>query len=341
MRAALYSPYLDSLGGGERYTISFGKVLLDAGWEVDLESKDKSIISKLENRFGLNLAGMRAVDTVKRGDGYDLCFWLSDGSVPTLMSRKNVLHFQRPFYNVDGRSLINRMKFFRINCVVVNSQFTKQWIDREYPCKSIILYPPVDVGKFKPGRKENLILYVGRFSQLEQSKGQDVLVKAFKKLYNSGIHEYRLVLAGGSEVGRTEFVDDIIKISKEYPVEIIESPDFNTIRKLYSKAKIFWSAVGFGYTENKEPKKMEHFGIAPVEAMAAGCLPMLFFAGGHKEIIEDGKNGFLWHTTGELIRKTKRAISDRNTLKDISKAAEESAGRFSYEKFSQEVLKLL
>ena len=74
MKAAIYNPYLDTLGGGERYTVSFAKTLLNKGYGVDMEWKDEKITSKLGARFGMNIKGARVVDSIKRGDGYDLCF---------------------------------------------------------------------------------------------------------------------------------------------------------------------------------------------------------------------------------------------------------------------------
>src|SRR4030066_114457 len=125
MKAAIYNPYLDSLGGGERYTLTFAKVLAD-----------------------------------------------------------------------NGKSLFNKMKLFRVNSIICNSYFTKDFIDKEYGVDSIVIYPPVDTDKIKPARKENIILYVGRFSQLEQTNNQHILVDRFKKFFNKGYKDWKLVLAG-------------------------------------------------------------------------------------------------------------------------------------------------
>lgn len=341
MKAAIYTPYLDTLGGGERYVISFSKVLLDKGWLVDLESKDADILSKLENRFGLVLKGLKVVESIKRGDGYDLCFWLSDGSIPTLFARRNFLHFQEPFYNVEGKSLLNRMKFFRIEKIIVNSKYTKEWIDREFPKESIVIYPPVDVAKLKSGKKENIILSVGRFSQLAQSKRQDVLLDVFKDLYDSGARNWKLVLAGGTEVGRTDFVDKLISNAKGYPVSIIEGPNFKTIKSLYAKAKFFWSASGYGIDEKRHPEKVEHFGMTVVEAMASGSLPLAFSAGGYKEIIDEGKNGYLWSTPNSLKLKTLRAMEDAKEFRNVSSQARKDSQKYSYESFKEEITKLI
>src|SRR3990167_4550510 len=172
MRAAIHNPYLDTLGGGERYTLSFARVLLSLGYEVFLEWNDPSIIKKLETRFGMDLTALRTVGDIRRGDDYDLCFWVSDGSIPALRSRKNILHFQIPFHHTGGNNLLNKMKFFRVDKIICNSIFTKKFIDREYGVDSLVIYPPVPASEIRPKRKEDLILFVGRFSGLKQSKGQ-------------------------------------------------------------------------------------------------------------------------------------------------------------------------
>ena len=334
MKAAIVNPYLDTLGGGERYTMSFAKVLAEKGYRIDVQWRDASIKERIEERFGMDLEGFRFVKDVSRGDGYDALFWVSDGSIPTLKARKNFLHFQVPFQGVSGKSLINRMKFFRINRVICNSYFTKSFIDKEYGVDSKVIYPPVDVHEIKPKRKRNVILFVGRFSQLKQAKNQDILVKAFKKL---DYKKWKLVLAGGTEVGVGDYLDKLKKLAKGENIEIIESPSFDQIKKLYGQAKIFWSAVGYGIDEKKEPERVEHFGITLVEAMAAGCVPIVFSAGGYREIVSDKENGFLWKNIRSLRSRTEKLVADRELLVNISEKAERDAKVYEYERFKAEV----
>jgi glycosyltransferase involved in cell wall biosynthesis len=337
MKAAIFNPYLDTLGGGERYTLTFAKVLSDNGWEVDLEWKDVRIKKSLEDRFGMDLTKINIVNDIKRGDGYDLCFWVSDGSIPALKARKNILHFQVPFQNVNGRSLLNKMKLFRVSKVICNSNFTKKFIDREYGINSLVVYPPVDTVSIKPKRKENIILYVGRFSQLTQSKRQDILVSAFKKLLNKGLVDWKLILTGGVEVGVDNYLEELKKMSKDHPIEIIPSPDFETLKDLYGKAKIFWSASGFGVNENKNPEKVEHFGMTVVEAMAAGAVPIVYNAGGHKEIIVEAENGQLWETTANLIKQTWNLINNNKSLRGLAAKARGSSEKYSETGFEKKI----
>ncbi len=341
MRAAIYNPYLDTLGGGERYTMAVANVLSKMGYIVDVGWTGADVKRKLEQRFGLKLKEINFIDNINRGDGYDVCFWVSDGSIPLLRARVNLLHFQFPFTNVKGKTLLNRMKLQRIKTVVCNSKFTKSFIDKEYGVGSEVVYPPVDINNFKPKRKKNIILSVGRFSQLTQAKRQDVLVRAFKKIFDSGYKDWELILAGGVEVGVDDYVEDLEKSAKGYPIRIIKSPSFKEVVNLYGISKIFWSAAGFGVNEKLNPKKVEHFGITVVEAMSAGCIPVVYKAGGHKEIVQDGKSGYLWDNTTSLLRLTKKVIINKDIAKMILSNANERSNLYTNDIFEEQIKKVI
>lgn len=341
MRAAIYNPYLDTLGGGERYTMTVAHALVKKGWDVEVQWPSSKILEWLELRLGLDLSDVEIVPDVSRGAGYDLLFWLSDGSIPLMLAKKNILHFQTPFQNVRGRSLFNKLKLAKTNKVICNSQFTKSFIDKEYGVESEVVYPPVAVGEIKPLKKENVILFVGRFSKLQQSKGQDVLVQVFKKMCDDGLKGWKLVLGGGSEIGGGEFVNELKKMAEGYPVNILENVPFSEIKKLYGTSKIFWSASGFEKDEKSEPEKVEHFGITTVEAMAAGCVPIVYKAGGHKEVIENREHGFLWQTTSELQHLTLGIVKDERGREKIGDAAQKRSRYFSQQNFEKEILRLI
>ena len=93
--------------------------------------------------------------------------------------------------------------------------------------------------------------------------------------------------------------------------------------------------------EKRNPKKVEHFGITTVEAMAAGAVPIIFAAGGHKEIIADGENGFLWKDTNSLLKSTKRVIEEKGLVKKLSTKAKIDSRVYEYERFEKEIWDIL
>ena len=349
-KAALFDPYLDILGGGERYMMTVAYHLSRLGFQTDVFWSDKNIKKDLEKRLGLDLGNVNFVDfnpektsffeKINFLKDYDFVFYLSDGSIPFLSGKKNVLHFQVPFHDIGGSNFLNKIKLRKINKIVCNSKFTKNVIDKEYKVNSIVVYPPVDIVSFKPLKKENIILSVGRFTDLLHNKRQDVLVGAFKKMIRDGLENWRLVVVGGDSEGKS-LVSKIKKEAKNYPIDIITNPDFNQLKRLYGKAKIFWTAAGFEVDQEKNPEKVEHFGITTVEAMAAGLVPVVINKGGQPEIVSENKNGLLWNSEKELIKKTLSLINDHRNYLRLSKAVQKRADYFSQKRFCHEIKELL
>ena len=232
------------------------------------------------------------------------------------------------------------MKLIRVNKIICNSKFTKSVIDKEYGVDSLVIYPSVDISKIKPKRKENIILYVGRFSELVQSKRQDILIDAFKKFCKK-YTDWKLMLVGGSDIGGEEYVKELKNKSIGYNIEILEGISYKELLGIYGKARFFWSAAGYEINEKLHPEQVEHFGITTVEAMAAGAVPLVFNAGGAKEIIKNSKDGFLWDKVSELNKKTEELINNGVFCRQVSKNAVEKSKLFGNEKFNQKVVDLL
>jgi len=354
MKAAIISPYFNTLGGGERYALTFAEALLKKGWTVDVTLKDKETINKAAKRFNLLLDGVnnRQYDDFTQGTlisryvlqkKYDLLFWVSDGSIPLMFGKKNLLHFQVPFQNVNGKKLSNKLKLKLVDRIICNSFFTKRVIEKEYGVKGEVWYPPVSVEGFFPGKKENIILAVGRFEKSLTEKRQDILIETFKKIINKGLKNWELIIVGGcsTDESKNEILNDLKNRAKGLPVEIKVNLPFLELKQLYAKSKIFWHAAGYGADEEKNPEKVEHFGMTTVEAMVAGCVPIVINKGGQKEIINDGKDGFLWEKVDDLINLTLKVINDDKIMNNFSASAIKKSRDFSKEKFYEKIYNII
>lgn len=352
-KALIFDPYLDALGGGERYVLSFGNVLLDAGFSVDIAWNNPDTLKEAGKRFGQDYSRLNVSQEAYQNSygkpsiyqkykfqkKYDLIFWVSDGSFPFLFGKKNFLHLQVPFTNLGKNGYLMFLKKMFISRYICNSAFTKNTFASNIPSKKlIVLYPPVDTKKMSANKKEKWIISVARFDSPLHHKRQDVLIDAFRKLYQKH-PDYKLLLAGGSKNEST--ITDLIKKAKGLPVEFILNPKFTILHDLYSKSRFFWHAAGFEIDETKNPEKVEHFGITTVEAMSASCIPVVIKKGGQKEIINHGSNGYLCTDTNELVRYTSELIGNPKKRLKIKKQARKNAVEFSLENFKKNVKRIL
>ncbi len=347
-KAVLFTPYADTLGGGERYILTLAQVLLNRGWQVEITFKNKKLLNQARSRFNLPL---KKIDLIGRDiltsppyfshRRYDLLFWVSDGSIPTMMAQKNWLHFQVPFHNLRSKSLFNIVKLKLIDKVICNSYFTKKIVDHEYGISSLVWYPPISIEDFSPQKKTNLIIAVGRFETTMNVKRQDILVSAFKDLVDQGLSGWKLVLFGGSLAKEKDnlFLQKLKEQAQGFPIEFQVNAPFTKLKEAYSRAKIFWHAAGFGVDEKKEPEKVEHFGMTTVEAMASGCWPLVYEAGGQKEIFRNfpQKNLCLWQNKNQLLEKTKKIIAQVPSIDPLI----DLSSRFSVTSFANHVEKAL
>lgn len=330
--AAVVNPYWDTLGGGERYVSSFARLLLDLGWQVDIRWP-ANLSGQIMDRFGIDLSPAKYVSQIN-SSRYQLLFWVSDGSLPVSLAKKTLIHLQFPFTQVGGTALPNYLKS-RFYTFVCNSAFTKSFIDREYSVTSSVIYPPVDTANFFPGQKTKTIIYVGRFSHLTQLKNPQILTSAFKRI-SQQLPGWKLIIAGGVGVGSdAELLNQLKQDIKDLPATLLLNPSFTQLKQLYSSASIFWSASGFGADEQTNPTKVEHFGITPVEAMAAGCVPIITNLGGHKEIVTHQQDGFLWDTVQELETSTLNLCRHPQLLSALSASAINKSKMFSIANFNQ------
>ena len=59
-KALIFDPYLDTLGGGERYTLTVAKMLSNNGYRVSLAWPSQKILESATFRFGLDLKNITA-----------------------------------------------------------------------------------------------------------------------------------------------------------------------------------------------------------------------------------------------------------------------------------------
>jgi glycosyltransferase involved in cell wall biosynthesis len=86
---------------------------------------------------------------------------------------------------------------------------------------------------------------------------------------------------------------------------------------------------------------MEHFGIATVEAMQLGCVPIVPAGGGQPEIVEHGTSGFVCESFDDLERYTVELASDGPRVGVMSQAAIKRGDAFNPAVFERQLVALV
>jgi glycosyltransferase involved in cell wall biosynthesis len=84
----------------------------------------------------------------------------------------------------------------------------------------------------------------------------------------------------------------------------------------------------------------EHFGISIVEAMAAGCVPVVHDSGGPREIVSDDV-GYRWNSVTEAITQISSLVGNDSPRKELSQAAALRAEQFTPEAFERDMGKVI
>lgn len=356
MKIAIYSPYLDTFGGGEKYMMTIAEVLsqdneVEVLLDRNLEDLGADYLKReLSQRFDLNLDKTNFIKSSLGRDSnilqrtyflrrYDLLFYLTDGSIFYPSAKRNILHIQSPLIGQPAKSTWGKLKLKGWNLIIYNSNFTRKHSERNWPIKSEVIYPPVDVSKIKPLEKKKYILSVGRFFGYLKSKKHEILIKVFRELYETGqLKDWKLFLAGAASDGDEIYLNELKKMSQELPINFYPNIGYDDLVILYGHASLYWHAAGFG---EEDPSKMEHFGISTVEAMAGGCVPIVVASGGQTEIVDSGKTGFLWNSIKDLKEFTILLVKDRNLMGKLSQKASSASQRFSKIRFEEKIKNLL
>ncbi len=227
-----------------------------------------------------------------------------------------------------------RMRSYQLKTAI--SDFSRLWTQKRWGIDCHVVYPPVNTA-FDRVEKERIILSVGRFT-LEgegHQKNQKQMLDAFLQMTKKGLTGWEYFSVGGLRATpeHKAYFEDLSTLAAASGAHLAANIEHSELRSLFERASIFWHAAGYGEDQNTRPVMVEHFGISTVEAMAAGCVPVVINKGGQSEIVEHGVSGFLWNTLDELQDYTHRLINDDGLRAKMADAARKRAQVFSRESF--------
>lgn len=367
MAALLSQRYdVEVIHSGKGYSLS----TLAAAFDVDLNRTKERVVEDSLKGFGIP-GSRNAWSYLRNGlkkdreltGAYDLFIYSGHGVPPFLYGGQGLIYCHFPFEarprvamrrNERWRTRNSLDRWIRLGLyervwdsrmgrygtVLANSQFTANWIERYWERQAEVIYPPVAVGV--PGaEKRNLIVSVGRFVKTDRKKHTQQL-QAFPEFLSRICGEWSLCVIGFAALPEDHaYVEKMREAANGLPVTFVVNADRKKVFRLIAEAKLFWHTAGLSDEGSTAPAYMEHFGMATVEAMMSGCVPVVPAWGGQPEIVEHQVNGFLCHDLDSFIGYSARLANDDQLRVRMSQRAMERSIRFRpvvfEQRFSQRV----
>lgn len=203
----------------------------------------------------------------------------------------------------------DRMSAERVDHFWANSENVRRRIQKFYKRDAEVIYPPVEIAKFKIAEKPgNYFLTGGR---LVPYKRFDLIIKVFNRL------GWTLKIFGtGPE-------EEKLKVMAKSNIEFVGQINDNKKAELYAKAQAFIHP------------QIEDFGITAVESMAAGRPVIALGQGGATETVISGISGLLfseqtWESLMDALLKFDGSIFNPHKIR-------EHAEQFSLDNFKQKI----
>lgn len=171
-----------------------------------------------------------------------------------------------------------------IDVFIANSTVIQERIKQYYKKPSTVIYPPVNVDHFTPSPKGERKGYV-TWGRHVPFKRFDLAIEAFNKL---GLD--LTVIGSGPDTDR---------------LKKLAGPTIHFPGRVSNKELVEYAQTAKGFIFPNE----EDFGIAAVEALAAGTPVIAYAKGGSLDIVQDGETGVLFHeqTVDSLVDAVRKA----------------------------------
>lgn len=208
----------------------------------------------------------------------------------------------------------DRLAADRVDHFIAISRVVQARIEKYYRRPSTVIYPPVDVHRFTPSDRQPGDYYLAG-GRLIPYKRVDLVVEAFNQLglplivYGDGRDRAALERRAGSNI---TFLG---RVSWDRLVDLFQ----------HSRAFIF--------------PGLEDFGIAPLEAQAAGRPVIAYAGGGALDTVLHGETGLLFHE--QTVEALMAAVRTCESMTFSPAACRRNAERFAEEHFRHELTQFI
>ena len=322
MKIAIFHDYFSAIGGGERVVLELAQVL-----DADVITTDPDVIKLLNRNIRVKSLGstpkipvLKQISATKKfyltdfSNNYDFFIFTGNWSryaayrhhpnlwycftpvrafydlYGTFLHRQGIVSRQLFRLWTSGHRMLDQNAVTHIDRIATISCTVQERIKQYYQRDSEIIYPPVDVSRY---RCENFGEFWLSVNRLYPEKRIELQINSFRRM-----PEEQLIIVGGFACGdhAEQYARKLVKDLPENVKILGEIPE-NELIKLYSNCK------GHICTAMDED-----FGLTPLEAMASGKAVVAINEGGYRETVTNS-TGILVDSSIKQITSAIQVIS--------------------------------
>lgn len=236
---------------------------------------------------------------------------------------------RRYIYSFLGQKAQNRaLKGLRVKRLIANSSFSRRMIRDNMGYDPVVIHPPVDVRRFAPNGENTRKKRIVAVARLSPEKNLGLVLSVAEKTPEADV----VIIGSLAGASSRQYLNELRKAVSSRKITnvsiLVNVPWQSAVRILHSSS-VFLNAT-----------KGETFGIAVVEAMAAGVVPVVHRSGGQWEDIlakSDGLHGFSFADAKEAVEKARAVLSDERMLHTIQRRNEAWVENFSSKRFREKM----
>lgn len=234
--------------------------------------------------------------------------------------------------------VLKRRALKRAKAVTVVSNELKMQLERTFHLDNILIRPMgIDISDFQlsdhqsasekfANTESKTILFVGR---LDKIKGVEYLIDAMKDI------DAKLLIVGDGILR-----EKLENQAKQYgnKIQFCGARKHSELPKIYAQADVFVAP-----SITLENGATEGFGLVLIEAMASGTPVIATKTGGMKDIVSDGKNGYLIEEKNShmIADKINLLLNNPDLCEKIRNAAKETASYYDWRNIGNEYILLI
>lgn len=326
----VYFQYEFIPGGGEKFALSIAEEFSDEAQVVIVFENQQSILRVMSviTDLGFDKMDFKCVTRkeAERMPPFDVFLLQGNELFPTKkgLGRKNYFICQFPFpTNLEYLEEFERLGLYNdYTSYIVYSDYVKKHVRaqlaswREVNVDINVIPPTCDDVGLGNAKKTNQVIGVGRFFTGGHNKRHDIMIDALQRSMEKAPDiDINLCLVGAShkEAVHREHLAMLRTKALGLPIKFHVDELRDRLDDHYRRSKVYYHAAGWGVDDTISPHEAEHFGISLIEAMSAGCVPIVYGVGGPAEIVNHGINGVIISSVDEMADWTIRILKGWDT----------------------------